>query len=46
MDNAEHNIERDHQVVSRLLALTWNIKRYEAKNHAQLKAIKLPVILR
>ena len=41
MDKVEHHIEREHQVGSRLLALTRNIRRYEDRTHSQLKTMEI-----
>ena len=41
MDKAEHHIEREHQVGSCLLALTRNIKRYDARTNSQLKQLEI-----
>ena len=41
MDKAEHHVEREHQVGSRLLAQTRNIKRFDARTHSQLKTIEI-----
>ena len=40
-DKAEHHIEREHQVGSRLLALTRNIRGYEDRTHSQLKTMEI-----
>ena len=41
IDKAEHHVEREHQVGSRLLALTRNIKRFDARTHSQLKTMEI-----
>ena len=41
MDKVEHHIEREHQVGSRLLAVTKNIRRYEDRTHSQLKTMEI-----
>ena len=41
IDKAEHYVEREHQVGSRLLALTRNIKRFDDRTNSQLKQLQI-----
>ena len=41
MDKVEHHIKREHQIGSRLLALTRNIRGYEDRTHSQLKTMEI-----
>lgn len=41
MDKAEHYVEREHQVGSRLLAWTRNIKRFDDRTNSQLKQLQI-----
>ena len=41
IDKAEHHAKREHQVGARLLAVTRNIKRFDARVHSQLKTMEI-----
>ena len=46
IDKAEYYVEREHQVGSRLLALTRNIKQFHDRTNSQLKQLQIDGNLR
>ena len=40
-DKAEHHVKREHQVGARFLAVTRNIKQFDARVHSQLKTMEI-----